>query len=125
MRLILGLAAAACALGGCATYDDYDGDGYGYGRYRYDGSAWADRGGRGGGSGAGLLDPWLAETEEGREIVATLWPRTRRGRIDARTAEEANVWFRRHADADRDLCLTDVEIRSALAQLPRHLAMRR
>jgi hypothetical protein len=119
MRLVLALAAGS-ALAGCATtYDDYDS-----GRYRYDGSAWAERRGGGGlrGPGVDILDPWLAETPEGRQIVRSGWRSARRGRVDVRTAERANIWFRRHADADRDLCLTDVEIRSALAQSGYHIA---
>ncbi|HYE28813.1 MAG TPA: hypothetical protein VD887_12105 [Allosphingosinicella sp.] len=121
MHLIFALAAAS-VLAGCATYDDY-----GSGRYRYEGSAWAERRGGGGltGPGVDILDPWLAETPEGRQIVRTGWPGARGGRIDERTAERANVWFRRHADVDRDLCLTDLEIRSALAQGAWHLAHRR
>ena len=114
MRLILVLAAAT-SLAACTTY----GDRGGYGGYRYDGSAWSER--RGGayglrGPGVELLDPWLVETVEGRQIVRSGWRSARGGRIDRRTAERANIWFRRHADVDDDLCLTDLEIRAALAQ---------
>jgi hypothetical protein len=116
MRLIIILAASA-GLAACATYgpDRYGG---GYGDYRYEGSAWAGRHGARGfrGPGADMLDPWLAETPEGRSIVRAGWRDARDGRIGRETAHRANVWFRRHADADRDLCLTDAEIRSALAQ---------
>ncbi|HEX8654843.1 MAG TPA: hypothetical protein VF693_06445 [Allosphingosinicella sp.] len=119
MRLILALAAASAVAGCATTYGDYDS-----GRYRYDGSAWAER--RGGGDlrgpGVDILDPWLVETPEGRQIVRSGWRSARRGRVDVQTAERANIWFRRHADADRDLCLTDVEIRSALAQSAYHIA---
>lgn len=119
MRLILALAAAG-GLAACTTYDDY-----GSGRYRYEGSQWGARHGGGPlrGPGVDFLDPWLAETREGQDIVRSGWRRARRGWVDVRTAERANVWFRRHADADRDLCLTDEEIRSALAQSARHLEL--
>jgi hypothetical protein len=121
MRLILALAAAS-VLTACTTYDHR-----GYGGYRYEGSAWAERRGGGGlrGPGVEILDPWLAETAEGQAMVRAGWRSARRGRIDERTAERANIWFRRHADVDRDLCLTDREIRSALAQGAWHLARRR
>jgi len=122
MRLILVLAAAV-SLAACATYGHRGGHG-GYGAYRYDGSAWAAR--HGGnpfhGPGADLLDPWLAETDEGRAMVRAGWRGARRGRIGRETAERANIWFRRHADVDRDLCLTDSEIRAALAWGARHIS---
>jgi len=130
MRLILVLAAAS-SLAACTTYgpDGYGPRGYGprgYGDYRYEGSTWSQRRGGGGydlrGPGVELLDPWLVETVEGRQIVRSGWRGARRGRVDRPTAERANVWFRRHADADRDLCLTDAEIRSALAQSRVHLS---
>jgi hypothetical protein len=129
MRLIFGVAAAAAALAGCATYDGYgygggyDGGGQSYDRYRYEGSAWSGR--RGGGPlrgpGVDRLDPWLAETPEGAAIVRSGWRGARRGRVDARTAERINIWFRRYADGDRDLCLTDAEIRLALVLAARHV----
>lgn len=122
MRLIL-VAAAASTLAACATYGP-GGYGGGYGDYRYDGTAWTSRHGATPlrGPGARLLDPWLAETEEGRAIVRSGWRGARRGRIGRETAHRANVWFRRHADRDGDLCLTDEEIRAALAWGALHLA---
>jgi hypothetical protein len=117
MRTILALAVAAL-LAGCTTYDDA----YGDRGYRYEGSAWASRHGGGPlrGPGVDRLDPWLAETAEGSTIVRSGWRSARRGWVDERTAHRANVWFRRHADVDRDLCLTDDEIRSALIQAAGH-----
>ncbi|MDP8994446.1 MAG: hypothetical protein M3N07_05605 [Pseudomonadota bacterium] len=108
-RLVLACAAAA-ALAGCATYDRGDRG------YRYEGDAWATRHGGGPftGPGAALLDPWLAETREGQAIVRMGWRGARDGWIDPQTAHRANIWFRRYADVDRDLCLTDAEIRTAL-----------
>jgi hypothetical protein len=113
MRLIMTLAAAAAATAGCATYD-HEG---GYGRYRYEGDAWNARHGGGGplrGPGVDVLDPWLAGTREGSVIVRSGWEDARGGFVDPDVAERANAWFRRYADANRDWCLTDEEIRAAL-----------
>lgn len=119
-RMLLALAAAA-TLAGCASYDDRgrygydDRRGYDYDDYRYEGSDYARRGGNPfRGSGAHLLDPWLAETREGQQLVRMGWRGARNGRIDEALAHRVNIWFRRYADADRDLCLTDEEIRVAL-----------
>jgi hypothetical protein len=127
MRLVLALTAAAAGLAGCTTYDDYGHGGRdrAYGGYRYEGSAWNER--RGGGPlrgpGVDLLDPWLAETEEGSVIVRSGWEDSRGGFVDPPTAERINVWFRRYADADGDLCLTDGEIRAALVRAARDSAL--
>jgi hypothetical protein len=115
MRLIVALAGAA-ALAACTTYGGRDG-GYGsYGGYRYEGSAWGGRHGSGAlrGPGVELLDPWLAETEEGQAMLRAGWRSARRGWVDEEVAVRANRWFRRYADANRDYCLTDDEIRHAL-----------
>ncbi len=96
------LVAATLGTTACATYRD---EGDRYGDYRYDGGDYADGDCEGRRTG---LDPWLACTEEGREIV-------RLGFHGANAARRANAWFRRHADEDRDMCLTDAEIRTALA----------
>ncbi|HEX8527996.1 hypothetical protein [Allosphingosinicella sp.] len=116
-------AAAAASLAGCATtYDDYGRrGGYGLGDdYRYEGSAYARRGGGPfDGPGADVLDPWLAETDEGQQIVRMGWRGVRDGWIDEDVARRANVWFRRYADEDRDMCLTDAEIRTALVTAAR------
>lgn len=117
MRTGLILALAAAGLAGCTTYGDRRDDDGRYGGYRYDGSAWDER--RGGdleGPGAAILDPWLAETEEGSTIVRAHWTGGRDGWIDEEEAERANAWFRRYADTDGDLCLTDPEIRAALVR---------
>ncbi|HEX8194097.1 MAG TPA: hypothetical protein VF552_14475 [Allosphingosinicella sp.] len=125
MRLISTLAAAA-ALAGCATYDAHD-DGRGdYGRYRYEGSAWNARQGSAGplrGPGVDRLDPWLAETREGSVILRHGWEDARGGFVDPDVAERVNAWFRRYADADRDWCLTDEEIRSALVWAARNVEL--
>lgn len=105
---------AACAYRGDYGYapDPYGEDGMRYGEYSYFGDRFAGR-------GADLLDPWLADTKEGRTIVAAGFSGAADGRIDAGTADRANVWFRRYADTDADLRLTDEEIRVALVQAAR------
>jgi hypothetical protein len=110
LSLALGVSA-------CAYYDDYA---YRYGGYRYDGAAY-DRGRwdksamRLQGPGAQILDPWLALTAEGRDIVALGFRAGETGFVSAEMADRANVWFRRYADSNRDMRLTDDEIRVALA----------
>lgn len=118
---VAALLAAALTISGCATrYDDY---GYGDGDdYRYAGSDY-DRLGNDcdtfGGSGGDMLDPWLACTGEGEDLVRAMFG-GRDGRIDEATADRANVWFRRHADTNRDMRLTDPEIKAALVNHARH-----
>jgi hypothetical protein len=67
-------------------------------------------------SGPGLaqLDDWLRDTPEGRAIVTLGFTDAARGVISAETADRANLWFRHYADSDRDMILTDPEIRTAL-----------
>lgn len=115
IRALVPLAAAAIAVAGCA-HDPY---GYGpYGGYDYEGTQWSAPPSVGdlAGPGVEILDPWLAGTSEGRAIVAAGFRGARIGFVDEDTAHRANVWFRRYADTDGDLCLTDPEIRVALAQ---------
>lgn len=122
MRAILALAAASATLAGCTTYGDRGG-------YRYEGSAWNQHNGQGRhagrlhGPGLDRLDPWLADTEEGSVVVRSGWASARAGFVDERTAERANAWFRRYADHDRDLCLTDAEIRAALVWAARDVRL--
>jgi hypothetical protein len=123
----MALLALALGVSACAYYDDY-GSGYAYGPpggslygdYMYAGAAydrgtWDERRIRLGGSGADLLDPWLALTSEGRDILALGFNAGANGTISRDMADRANVWFRRYADSDRDMHLTDEEIRIALA----------
>jgi hypothetical protein len=118
------LLAAALGVTACATY----GDGYGgrdgrhalggdYERIGNDCGAFA-------GPGGARLDPWLACTDEGRDLVRHRYARGG-SRIGARTADEANIWFRRHADHNRDERLTDPEIKAALVTHARFRGMRR
>ena len=132
---VIALLAAATALSACTSYDDYAyGPGYygygdrvgwddfgRYGDYRYDGDYYEpalrqEREAYLSGVGVEQLDPWLALTPEGRDIVTLGFDTDDDGRIAKDTAERANVWFRRYADTDDDLRLTDPEIRVALVQ---------
>ena len=123
------LLAAALGVTACETYDDYGHRGGGrYGGYDYVGSEYERLGNdcrAFQGEGGAMLDPWLACTDEGRDLVRTLFDRGRDGHMDADSADEANVWFRRYADHDRDLCLTDPEIRAALVTHARHRGLAR
>lgn len=127
-QAILAAAAfGALGLAGCATWDD----GYGpaYGDYRYDGRDWSGprerHAGPLTGPGLAVLDPWLRETREGRDIVTLGFADAAQGFVSVEVAHRANIWFRRYADTDRDLCLTDPEIRVALVQASReHFAAR-
>lgn len=115
------LFVAALGMAACATYYD-DGYGGGGGRYAYAGGEY-DRLGNGcgffGGSGGDTLDPWLACTAEGQGIVRRGFDGDDDRRLSARTATRANIWFRRHADTNRDMRLTDPEVRAALVNAER------
>ena len=113
------LLVATVALAGCAT----DHDRYGRGDYRYSGSDYERLGNDCGsfrGSGGALLDPWLACTGEGEDLVRAMFDGDHDGRIGRKTADRANIWFRRHADTDRNMRLTDPEIKAALVNHVRH-----
>lgn len=121
--IIAALFTAAVGVSACAVYDDYaHGRAYGYnghryGEYRYEGrdfAGWSRTPDTLSGGGAPLLDPWLAQTEDGRLFVRSAFDEKRPGHVSADTAHRANAWFRRYADQDRDLNLTDQEIRTAL-----------
>ena len=112
-RKILGLAAAALSTAACTT-DDY----YGGGQPVYQGTQYATPRqpflGELTGPGVALLDPWLAETEEGRAVVTLGFTTAAEGVISEDVANRANIWFRRYADQNCDLRLTDGEIRNGL-----------
>jgi hypothetical protein len=89
--------------------------------YAYRGRAWAPPrqtrmpfAGELAGPGLAILDDWLKETPEGRALVTLGFSDAGRGMVSEDTAHRANIWFRRYADQDRDMTLTDVEIRTAL-----------
>jgi hypothetical protein len=88
-----------------------------YGDYSYQGDEYERLGGHGDfrGPGAEVLDPWLAETREGWFIVTRGFRDGAEGYVSDEVAVRANTWFRRFADANRDMRLTDEEIRRALA----------
>ena len=77
------------------------------------------------GPGVAQLDDWLKETPEGRSIVTLGFTDAARGRISVETADRANLWFRHYADSDRDMILTDPEIRTALVAASRRYRARR
>lgn len=92
-----------------------DGESEGKGAY-YDGGRYGPRGI--GGAGGNRLDPWLSDTKGGERFVRLKFERA--GRIRAATARRANIWFRRYADTNRDLRLTDPEIRIALVTVEKY-----
>jgi hypothetical protein len=125
MRMQAILAAAAIGslgLGGCATWDEH-GYSRAYDDYRYEGRQWGGMRERHAGPlqgpGLAVLDPWLRETREGRDIVTLGFSDASEGLVSVEVAHRANIWFRRYADTDRDMCLTDPEIRVALVQAAR------
>ncbi|PSJ37285.1 hypothetical protein [Allosphingosinicella deserti] len=114
---ITSLFAAAVAGAACTTYDDYGSRPVGYGDYAYVGRDYQRLGNDCGffeGEGGSALDPWLACTEEGRRLVRDRYDDDQDRRVTLATADEANIWFRRHADTDRDMQLTDGEVKAAL-----------
>lgn len=119
---ITALFAIATGVTACAYYDDYalggpGWSGHSYGEYVYEGPRFA-------GTTRDLLDPWLGLTAEGRRVVGLGFDPRGDGRISEQNARRANAWFRRFADHDRDLRLTDVEIRAALDHALRTVAQR-
>lgn len=138
LAAIAGLTAAAPAnaqmRGGDDGFDDrgYDrndrapdwnyrrgeSEGKGKGAY-YDGGRYGPAGI--GGTGGDRLDAWLVDTDEGRSFVLRLYDKDGDGRIKAGAANRANIWFRRYADTDRNLRLTDAEIRIALVTVEKAL----
>jgi hypothetical protein len=120
------LFLAALGVSACQTNDLGDGGHRDrHGGYSYDGRDYHRLGNdcaSFGGPGGDMLDPWLACTEEGENLVRIRYARD--GGLDEEDADEANVWFRRHADTNHDLCLTDGEIKAALVNAARHYARR-
>ena len=112
-RAIISLAAAVATLGAtaCATGRSHD-------AYAYDGADWSGSRrayeGELHGPGVQLLDPWLTETAEGRAVVTLGFREAARGYVSEDVAHRANIWFRRYADENCDMRITDPEIRTAL-----------
>lgn len=112
MKRALVMAAAALSVGACATdYSDRGG-------YSYAGGEWNGErvpfDGDLEGPGVEILDDWLKETREGRTIVTLGFRDAADGVVSEEVAHRANIWFRRYADQDRDMRITDPEIRTAL-----------
>lgn len=119
-RAMIGLAAVAMGLLSACTYDSAYGRGDGYPYYA--GGSYGRRGI--GGTGAKDLDPWLSGTRAGTVLVLARFDRNYNGEIGSGRAGEANRWFRRYADTNRDLRLTDEEIGIGLDRVMRELAGR-
>ena len=66
------------------------------------------------GPGVALLDPWLRETREGRAVVTLGFGEAASGFVSEDVAHRVNIWFRRYADQNCDMVITDPEIRTAL-----------
>lgn len=77
-----------------------------------------------GGAGAKHLYPWLNGTQPGQRLILAFFDRNYNGRIGLDRAGEANRWFRRFADRDHDLRITDDEINRGLVVLDRKLRQR-
>lgn len=104
---LLMLGGAALLASGCA-YNDYayGGSEWGGARQAYTGPLRGD--------GVETLDRWLANTREGRMIVTLGFGDAAEGEVSEDVAHRANIWFRRYADSNRDMRITDDEIRIAL-----------
>ena len=100
---LLCLLAVSCA---------HDRGRYGPGSYAYDGEEWAGREL----DELSRPDPWLEETREGQAIL----DRNLRAGGHPDAVRELNIRFRMFADTDRDLRLTDQEIRLALVRCAVH-----
>ena len=110
-RFILAMAGAVAMATSATAADRYADDGgphYGGGAYGPSGI---------GGTGAARLDPWLGGTRAGQRLVLARFDHNHNGEIGSDRAAQANRWFRRFADRDRDLWLTDREIDMALRRL--------
>jgi hypothetical protein len=77
-----------------------------------------------GGQGAAHLDPWLSGTQPGQRLILGFFDHNYNGRIGPDRAGEANRWFRRFADRNHDLRVTDNEIHRALIALDGKLRQR-
>jgi hypothetical protein len=76
------------------------------------------------GPGLAQLDDWLKDTQEGRAIVTLGFADAANGVISEATADRINIWFRRYADTNRDMTITDPEIRTALVAASRRYRAR-
>jgi len=115
LLILLALAGlSACSWG----YDGYGHGGHDPSGPAYGGREWAEPRrpfeGELTGPGSAILDDWLKETPEGRAIVTLGFRDAARGVVSEDVAHRANLWFRLYADQNRDMIITDPEIRTAL-----------
>lgn len=102
--LLASFGLAACAYHGRGSGPAYHGE-------------WTERRAYEGelsGPGLAILDDWLKDTREGNVIVTMGWAEAHRGFVSEDVAHRVNIWFRRYADHNRDMTITDAEIRTAL-----------
>jgi hypothetical protein len=107
-RSAFSILLAVCGLCACAHVDSraYRGQEWSGPRRAYEGEL--------SGPGVAILDDWLKGTREGRIVVTMGWHDAARGQVSEDVAHRANIWFRRYADYNRDMTITDPEIRNAL-----------
>lgn len=109
-RSVTLILLASCGLSACA----YDDRGSGTARIGFISEPRRAYEGELSGPGVAILDDWLKETREGRAIVTLGFAEAHRGVVSEDVAHRANIWFRRYADQNRDMTVTDPEIRTAL-----------
>jgi hypothetical protein len=109
---------ACCGLGACVEDDGvtytWTPNGYAYHGSHYARAPRAVYAGELHGPGVGTLDEWLKGTREGRAVVTLGFREASSGYISEDVANRANIWFRRYADQNGDMIITDPEIRTAL-----------
>ena len=121
-RRALSIILAAAGLSACASgYEEGPGRAWavdGVPAPAYRGGQWVEPrrpyAGELTGPGLAILDDWLKETPEGRAIVTLGFGDAGGGVVSEDVAHRVNIWFRRYADHDRDMTITDPEIRTAL-----------
>ena len=109
-RSICLILLVGCGLSACSAGDR----GSGYARIGFISEPPRAYEGELSGPGLAILDDWLKDTREGNVIVTMGWAEAHRGFVSEDVAHRVNIWFRRYADHDRDMIVTDPEIRTAL-----------
>jgi hypothetical protein len=110
MRRLILIPLCLAAVAAC-THDPYrygPSGGYGPADYDYAGDDWGGRDW----DDLSRLDPWFEDTREGQAILS----RSIDGGLHPDAVRDLNIRFRRFADTDGDLRLTDEEIRLALVR---------
>ena len=118
---------AASGLAGCATEtaQSWHRGNYAYHGRHYGGAPRMAYDGELHGPGLDQLDDWLKGTREGQAIVTLGFREAGNGFVSEEVADRANIWFRRYADQNHDMVITDPEIRTALVQAARPYLHRR